>query len=70
MSKAEVNIPDQNYLFSVVFVDNIVEQISIDIFFFSHIGLVQQTLVGADQPQLKIDMLYNCIEINDQTINR
>lgn len=70
MSKAEVNIPDQNYLFSVVFVDNIVEQISIGIFFFSHIGLVQQTLAGADQPQLKIDMLYNCIEINDQTINK
>lgn len=44
MSKAKVNIPDQNYLFSVVFVDNIVEQISIGIFFFTHIGLVSANI--------------------------
>lgn len=44
MSKAKVNIPDQNYLLSVVFVDNIVNQISICIFFFTHIGLVSANI--------------------------
>lgn len=43
-SKAEVNIPDKSYLLSVVFVDDIVEQIDIDIFFSTHIGLVSANL--------------------------
>lgn len=42
-SKAEVNIPDQSLL-SVVFVDDIVVQIGIDIFFSINICLVSANL--------------------------